>query len=120
VRRNGEESRVPASQEDPRAFWEARYPTPTFDGQVEQFEDDFARGQLTDEQLGLFLFERLGNFLRNVGDGLYTYDHPDTGTLSTAPLPHDLAARYLHNCATALERLATLEAHRSSAQGEQQ
>lgn len=102
-----------ANENDPRTFWEGRNPGPALDTTLDAYERDLTDGVISNEMLGIFLHDRMGNHLRTLGDGLYAHDHPQTGAHSLPPLPHDLAARYLRQCAAALERLAALEARRA-------
>ncbi len=89
---------------DPRGYWEQ------WSSRVEYLARQHVQADApSDEGIGIFLHDTLARTLRELGDGIWARES-QTGIL---PLPHDLAARYLQECATALRLLAEFEEQRS-------
>lgn len=100
------------SSDDPRGFWEHNGFWFDFENQLEEYEQ-YPR----DEWIGAFLAETMRGRLEDLGNGIYARDNSalSNGIHGIPPMPHDLAAKYLGNCATALQRLADLEQRRADA-----
>jgi hypothetical protein len=111
-----EQRRPVVTNRTQQPFWESFDPEPFLQKELTAFESELEEGNISDETLGLFLHETMGNLLKDLGEGIYAHDYPSSHAEGKyTPLPHHLAARYLHACAAALKRLAMIEERRISA-----
>ncbi len=95
----------------PRKFWEEYRYRFRFENEIEEQEQ-----APYDEGIGLLLIENIAKRVYELGNGIGLHDYPALWQdgRGAPPIPHDLAAQYLRQCALALQRLADLEERRAT------
>lgn len=95
----------------PREYWEEYGYRFRFDYHIEEYEQD-----PNDEGIGLLLSQDIAKRINERGNGVYSHDYPILWQEGRGipPIPHDLAAIHLLQCALALQRLADLQERRAA------